>query len=272
MTALLEVRNLCKRFRSGGNLFRKGAYTQALDNVSFSVARGGTLGVVGESGSGKSTVARILCRLLPADGGEVLLEGNNILGVGGRRGLILSRRIQIVLQDPTSSLNPRWKVADLVEEGLRIHRMGTRAQQVVRRKDLLELCGLPRDAGDRYPHEFSGGQRQRIAIARALALNPDILVLDEPVSALDVSVQAQIMLLLQELQAELGMTYVFISHDLALVEAFCDEVVVMNGGKVVESGSSQEIYAEPKSEYTRTLIDAHPIADPRRRRRRGNFQ
>ncbi|MCC7346830.1 MAG: ABC transporter ATP-binding protein [Variibacter sp.] len=266
MTHVLEVEGLTKTFRAGGSLFRRGAFTHALDDVSFLVREGGRMGLVGESGSGKSTIARILCRLIRPDGGRVRYRGADILDLRGEEALALSRRIQIVFQDPMSSLNPRWKVFDLLAEGMRIHRLGSPAEIAREVTTLLERCGLPGDAGRRYPHEFSGGQRQRIAIARALAVRPDVLILDEPVSALDMSVRAQIMRFLEELQQDLRMTFIFISHDLALVERVCDEMVVLQHGRIVDRGLAREVCLQPSSAYTRTLIEAHPEPDPSGRR------
>ena len=223
---------------------------------------------MGESGSGKSTTARIVVRLLDADSGNVLLDGQELLGLRGRELFRVRRRVQMVFQDPFASLDPRWKVGSLVAEGIRIHKLRPRAEQPDRAAEILELCGLSADVARQYPHEFSGGQRQRIGIARALAVEPEVLVLDEPVSALDVSIQAQILNLLAELQERLSLTYVFISHDLAIVERFCDQIAVMSEGRIVERGSPQTLYNAPAHEYTRTLLSAVPVPDPRRRRQR----
>jgi ABC-type oligopeptide transport system ATPase subunit len=269
VTALLSVRDLRKTFRGGRGLLGKGPATVAVDSVSFDVDRGTTFGLVGESGSGKSTTARIVSRLLDADSGTVLLDGQDLLSARGRELFGARRRVQMVFQDPFASLNPRWKVGSLVAEGIRIHKLASSAQERrTRVGELLEQCGLPADAAARYPHEFSGGQRQRIGIARALAVEPELLVLDEPVSALDVSIQAQILNLLTRLQEELGLTYLFIAHDLAIVERFCDEIAVMCKGEIVERGKPEVLYKTPRHEYTRTLLDAVPVADPRRRRQR----
>jgi peptide/nickel transport system ATP-binding protein/oligopeptide transport system ATP-binding protein len=265
MTALLEVDGLVKTFGQGRSLFGRGQVHRAVDNVSFSVAAGTTFGLVGESGSGKSTTARILARLLEADQGSVKLDGKELLT---QRGAALQRsrqQVQMVFQDPFASLNPRWKVGSLVGEGLRIHQRLNRSARRARVVELLEMCGLPAAAADRYPHQFSGGQRQRIGIARALAVEPQLLILDEPVSALDVSIQAQILTLLGKLQADLGLTYLFIAHDLAVVERFCDWVAVMQAGAVVEQGAPRQLYANAQHEYTRTLLRAIPIPDPRHR-------
>jgi peptide/nickel transport system ATP-binding protein/oligopeptide transport system ATP-binding protein len=260
---ILDVRGLRKTFHGRGS----GRDTVAVDDVGFTVPAGTTFGLVGESGSGKSTTGRIVCRLLEPDSGQVLIEGQDVLAARGRELKAHRRRVQMVFQDPFASLNPRWKVGGLVAEGMRVHKLVPAAERRDRVVQLLEQCGLRADVADRYPHEFSGGQRQRIGIARALAVQPRILVLDEPVSALDVSIQAQILTLLQKLQRELGLTYVFIAHDLAIVERFCDHIAVMRRGTVVERGVPAEIYAAPRHEYTRALLDAIPIPDPRRRRR-----
>jgi ABC-type oligopeptide transport system ATPase subunit len=267
MSSIIEVRHLCKSFRSGRGL-GKGSISRAVDDVSFTVERGTTFGLVGESGSGKSTTARIVVRLLDADSGSVLLDGQELLGLRGRELFRVRRRVQMVFQDPFASLDPRWKVGSLVAEGIRIHKLRPRAEQPDRAAEILELCGLSADVARQYPHEFSGGQRQRIGIARALAVEPEVLVLDEPVSALDVSIQAQILNLLAELQERLSLTYVFISHDLAIVERFCDQIAVMSEGRIVERGSPQTLYNAPAHEYTRTLLSAVPVPDPRRRRQR----
>jgi peptide/nickel transport system ATP-binding protein/oligopeptide transport system ATP-binding protein len=270
MSALLAVRDLCKTFWGGRGLLGKGPATVAVNDVSFEVQRGTTFGLVGESGSGKSTTARIVSRLLDADSGSVLLEDRDLLAARGRQLLEARRKVQMVFQDPFASLNPRWKVGSLVAEGMRIHKLGPAAEHRAQVEDLLEQCGLPADAAGRYPHEFSGGQRQRIGIARALAVQPDLLVLDEPVSALDVSIQAQILNLLNKLQNQLGLTYLFIAHDLAIVERFCDEIAVMCNGEIVERGRPEALYKAPTHEYTRALLDAVPVPDPRRRRQRIN--
>jgi len=270
MTAFLQVQGLHKTFRTGRGLFGGKSYFTAVRDVSLEIDKGKTLGLIGESGSGKSTTARMICRLVTPDAGSVRLEGREMLTARSNETRAFAREVQIVFQDPSASLNPRWKVGRLIAEGLRIHRIGDEASRLSRVANLLELCGLAPQAADRYPHEFSGGQRQRIAIARALAVNPKLLVLDEPVSALDVSVQAQILALLKELQTQLNLTYLLIAHDLAVVEIFCDQVAVMHRGEIVERGKSGDLYLHPSNPYTKALIDAHPVADPRVRRiRRG---
>jgi ABC-type oligopeptide transport system ATPase subunit len=262
MPAVLEVENLRKVFRGGRGILARGPETVAVDSISFSVERSTTYGLVGESGSGKSTTARMVCRLLEPDGGRVLIDGADILGVHGRALKRLRRRIQMVFQDPFASLDPRWRVGSLIGEGIRTHDLLPRQGRRARVAELLELCGLRPEHADRYPHEFSGGQRQRIGIARALAVEPEILVLDEPVSALDVSIRAQILTLLKQLQAELGLTYLFIAHDLAIVERFCDRLAVMRAGAIVEQGTPEQVYGAASHPYTQELLDAIPIPDP----------
>lgn len=264
--ATLEVRNLTKTYPQAHMGFGKAKRFVAVDNVSFSVPAGKTTGLIGESGSGKTTVARMITALTPPDSGEILVNGRAICP-GPRKRADFARLIQMVFQDPTSSLNPRWRVGDLIAEAIRVHRLLPPGQEVGRVVELAHRCGIAAETLDRFPHEFSGGQRQRIAIARALAAEPKILVLDEPVSALDVSVQAQILVLLKELQDRLGLTYLLIAHDLAVVERFCDEVVVMRHGVVVEQGDPREMHRAPKHPYTRELIEAHPVPDPHQRRR-----
>lgn len=265
MSDLLTVQNLTKTFRSGRAVLGTGEQVVAVDDVSFCIPQSTTFGLVGESGSGKSTTARIVGRLLDADSGSVRLGDEDLLALRGKDLFRARRRVQMVFQDPFASLNPRWKVGSLVAEGLRIHGRHDRAARARRVGELLEMCGLPASAATRYPHEFSGGQRQRIGIARALAVEPELLILDEPVSALDVSIQAQILILLSRLQQELGLTYLFIAHDLAIVERFCDQVAVMRNGAIVEAGVPRELYAAPREDYTKTLLASIPIPDPRRR-------
>lgn len=264
--AELEVVSLTKSFKVGSESFAKAERVIAVDDVSFRISPGTTMGLVGESGSGKSTVARMVCRLLKPDSGQILVDGVDI--TDRRSSKVDARAVQIVFQDPTASLNPRWKVERLIGEGIRVHGLRRGPEIDERVAELVGLVGLPLEAMQRYPHEFSGGQRQRIAIARALAVEPEILVLDEPVSALDVSVQAQILVLLQRLQAEFGLTYLLIAHDLAVVERFCDHVAVMRTGQIVEAGDPSIIHSNPQHPYTQSLVDAHPIPDPRQRRDR----
>ncbi len=260
----LEVRNLVKSFKVGSESFGKAERIKAVDDVSLFVPAGTTMGLVGESGSGKSTIARLICRLLEPDSGQVLVDGDEVTA-GTKIPKGYARKVQIVFQDPTASLNPRWKVRRLVAEGIRVHGLRSRSETKERVAELVSLVGLPEHALDRYPHEFSGGQRQRIAIARALAVEPEVLVLDEPVSALDVSVQAQILVLLQELQAASGLTYLLIAHDLAVVERFCDEVAVIESGRIVEAGDPEIIHSRPEHPYTKALVEAHPVPDPHER-------
>jgi ABC-type oligopeptide transport system ATPase subunit len=262
MPPVLEVEDLRKVFRAGRGIMARGPETVAVDSISFTIERGTTYGLVGESGSGKSTTARMVCRLLEPDGGRVLIDGDGILGVHGKALKRLRRRIQMVFQDPFASLDPRWRVGSLIGEGIRTHNLLPTPRRRARVAELLEMCGLRPEHADRYPHEFSGGQRQRIGIARALAVEPEILVLDEPVSALDVSIRAQILTLLKQLQADLGLTYLFIAHDLAIVERFCDHLAVMRSGAIVEQGTPDRIYRAPSHPYTRDLLDAIPVPDP----------
>jgi ABC-type oligopeptide transport system ATPase subunit len=266
--AIVEVSNLVKRFRRGGGLLRKGVTVTAVDGVSFSIDEGETFGLVGESGSGKTTTGRCLLRLIEPTSGEIRFRGEDVLAFSGRRLSEARRQMQIVFQDPYSSLNPRMKARQIVEEPLIIHAAGGRAVRRERVAELFHLVGLDPAHLERYPHEFSGGQRQRIGLARALALHPAFLVLDEPVSALDVSVQAQVVNLLMDLQQRLQLTYLFIAHDLRLVEHVCSRVAVMYLGKIVELGKAASIFAAPQHPYTRALLSAVPVPDPDARRQR----
>ena len=255
---LLVVKNLAKSFWLREGLFGKREF-QAVKDVSFTLGRGKTLGVVGESGSGKTTVGLTLLRLHRATGGSALFEGRDLLGMPERDYQAYKRRIQIIFQNPYASLNPRFTVGQILLEPMRIHRIGANdAERVASAHLLLKRVGLPEQAFHRYPHEFSGGQRQRIAIARCLTMKPEILVCDESVSALDVSVQAQVLNLLQDLQDEYGMSYLFISHDLSVVKYIADQVMVMQKGRVVELADSDELYRNPQHDYTRTLLAAIP--------------
>jgi len=259
---LLEVRHLTKEFTRRKGLFGKSTSVRAVDDVSFAIEKGETFGLVGESGSGKTTTGRCILRLIEPTSGEVVFDGRDVLGLS-RGDLRRARReMQIVFQDPYSSLNPRMRVADIVEEPLIIHRLGSRAERRARVKELFALVGLNPDHLERFPHEFSGGQRQRIGLARALALNPSLIVADEPVSALDVSVQAQVVNLLMELQQRLGLTYLFIAHDLRLVEHICTRTAVMYLGRIVEMGETSKLFGAPQHPYTRALLSAIPVPDP----------
>ena len=271
---ILEVRDLVKHFpvRGGFATARRGGVIRAVDGVSFELRRGETLGLVGESGCGKSTVARTLLRLESATAGQALFHGRDILTASERDLKDIRRRIQVIFQDPYASLNPRMRVADIISEPWRIHRdVLPRAQWPDRVRELLEGVGLRREHAERYPHEFSGGQRQRIGIARAMALNPEILICDEPVSALDVSVQAQVVNLLEEIQARHGIAYIFIAHDLSVVRHMSHRVAVMYLGRIVETGTEAQVYGRPRHPYTKALLSAEPVldvADPGRRGRR----
>ena len=265
---LLEVRHLSKEFSRRKGLFGKGTPVRAVEDVSFVIERGETFGLVGESGSGKTTTGRCILRLIEPTSGEVLFDGKDVLALS-RGDLRRARRdMQIVFQDPYSSLNPRMRVEDIVEEPLIIHALGTREERRERVKQLFALVGLNPDHLRRYPHEFSGGQRQRIGLARALALNPSLVIADEPVSALDVSVQAQVVNLLMELQERLKLTYLFIAHDLRLVEHICSRVAVMYLGRIVEMGETAKLFAAPQHPYTRALLSAIPVPDPDAPRKR----
>jgi len=261
---LVRVRALVKHFPVEGS----DDVVRAVDGVTFEILRGETLGLVGESGCGKSTVGRCILRLIEPTAGEIVFDGKNVVGMGKRELRELRREMQIIFQDPYASLNPRQKVRDIVGEPLLIHGLKDKEQRRERVGELLRKVGLDPDYMNRYPHEFSGGQRQRIGIARALALNPKLIVADEPVSALDVSVQAQVVNLLQDLQSELGLTYLFISHGLAVVEHISTRVAVMYLGRIVEVASAAELYAQPLHPYTQALLSAIPVPDPQRKRER----
>ena len=262
---IVEVRDLTKHFpiSKGIVLRRQVGAVRAVDGVSFAIRRGETFGLVGETGCGKSTTARLITRLLPITSGEVRFEGQDITRLGGGDLKALRREMQIIFQDPYSSLNPRKSVGSIISEPFAIHGLekgpGERKKRV---QELMDLVGLNPEHYNRYPHEFSGGQRQRIGVARALALKPKVIVADEPVSALDVSIQAQILNLLRELQREFGLTMIFIAHDLAVVRHMCDRVAVMYLGKIVEVAPSDTLYRHPRHRYTGALMSAVPVADP----------
>ena len=266
---ILEVRDLKRYFNvKDGLVSGKAGKLRAVDGITLDIQPGETLGLVGESGCGKSTLGRVLARLMPATSGEVLFEGRNILELDRRALLALRADIQSVFQDPSASLNPRMTVFSIIEEPLVIHKVGTRSSRRSRVLELLQTVGLRPEFAERYPHEFSGGQRQRIGIARALALEPKLLILDEPVSALDVSIQAQIINLLAELQDRLNLTYLFISHDLSVVQHAADRVAVMYMGQIVELADNEGFYANPRHPYSMALLSALPLPDPHMKRQR----
>jgi oligopeptide transport system ATP-binding protein len=265
---MLEVTDLTKYFPvRGGLLQREKARVYAVDGVSFSLEAGKTLGLVGESGCGKSTLARMLVRLYEPNSGAIKIKGKDFLALAGDDLKRARGEIQLVFQDPQASLNPRMSVGRILEEPLKLHGIGTRAERRKKVADLLEQVGMRPDAADRYPHEFSGGQRQRIGIARAIALEPEVVICDEPVSALDVSIQSQVLNLLKELQQRLGLTYVFISHDLAVVRYISDRVAVMYLGRLVEVADTDDIYRAARHPYTQALLESVPLPDPRKRGR-----
>ena len=267
--ALLRVERLVKHFPiRGGVLNRVVGQVRAVDGVTFDIRRGEVMGLVGESGSGKTTVGRLVLRLTDATSGSVSFDGTDILGLSTAAMRRFRKRMQIVFQDPYASLNPREKVGALLGHALALHAIGTPADRAERAVALLEQVGLSVDHLDRFPHEFSGGQRQRIVIARALAVQPEFLVADEPVSALDVSIQAQVINLLADLKDRFGLTMLFIAHDLAVVEHICDRVVVMYLGKIMEVAPSAALYRHPSHPYTEALLSAVPVPDPSRQRTR----
>ena len=267
--SLLEIKNLKKYFPVGGGLFsRRKGEVRAVDGVDLAIEEGETLGLVGESGCGKSTLGRTLLRLIEPTKGEINFNGKNLLKMSPRELRDMRREMQIIFQDPYASLNPRMRVGQIVGEGLEIHKLAAGRKKRDRVMELLNQVGLREEHYDRYPHEFSGGQRQRIGIARALAVNPKFIVADEPVSSLDVSIQAQIINLLQELQEKMHLTYFFISHDLRVVEHISHRVAIMYLGKIVEIAPSDKIYQAAKHPYTRALLSAVPMPDPERKKER----
>ncbi|HEY3846389.1 MAG TPA: oligopeptide/dipeptide ABC transporter ATP-binding protein [Acetobacteraceae bacterium] len=267
MTALVSAENLTRRF-GGHGWFGRGRPVQAVTDVSFSIERGEAVGLVGESGSGKSTIGRLLLGLMAPSAGGVGFDGKEFSHIRGDAARQLRRRMQLVFQDPYSSLDPRRRVGDQIADGLAIHRIVARPERRARVEALLAQVGLPPNHADRYPHEFSGGQRQRIAIGRALSTEPEFLVADEPVSALDVSVQAQVLALLADLRARLGLAMLFISHDLPVVRSLCDRVIVLYLGRVMEEGPAAEVLEDSRHPYTLALLSAVPKLDAARRRSR----
>ena len=267
---LLEVRNLRKYYPvTKGFIFqRQVGAVKAVDDVSFFIRKGETLGLVGESGCGKTTTGRVILRLQEPTHGEALFEGRDIFKLGKEELRRLRRDMQIIFQDPYSSLNPRMTVGDIIGEPLEIHKLARGKEKVRRVQELLEVVGLSPYHANRYPHEFSGGQRQRIGIARALAVNPKLIIADEPVSALDVSIQAQVLNLLEELQKEFGLTYLFIAHDLSVVKHISDRIAVMYLGRIVELAAADELFSNPQHPYTEALLSAVPIPNPEMRRER----
>jgi oligopeptide transport system ATP-binding protein len=266
---LLEIRNLVKHYPLRRGLFSRVSGTlKAVDDVSFAVKKGEAFGLVGESGCGKTTVARCSVRLIEPDSGEIIFDGRDILKLPQEEMRKVRRRMQMIFQDPYGSLNPRMRVKTIIEEPLVIHKIGTKQDRADQVADLMKMVGLDPEYRKRYPHEFSGGQRQRIGIARALALRPELIVADEPVSALDVSVQAQIINLLKELQEKLQLTFVFIAHDLSVVQHFSDRIAVMYLGKIVELASSTALFQQPYHPYTQLLLNSIPIPDPNARHKK----
>src|SRR5262245_7353157 len=273
MDKLLEVKNLTKHYSVSRGLFSKNRQiVKAVDGISFSIAPGEALGLVGESGCGKTTAGRCILRLIETTTGEIWFDDRNLLALDKHQLRKTRRHMQMIFQDPYASLNPRMTVSRILEEPLVIHRTGNKNQRLDRVAQLLNMVGLDASLMKRFPHEFSGGQRQRIGIARALALDPKLIVADEPVSALDVSVQAQIVNLLKELQLKLKLTFLFIAHDLSVVQHFCDRVAVMYLGKIVELAASQELFKNPLHPYTKVLLASIPVADPKVRKKRENLK
>ncbi len=265
---LLEAKDLKKHFSTKGLFSRKGGVVHAVDGISFDIEKGETFGLVGESGCGKSTTGRLVLRLLEPTAGRVYFEGNNLFELGQRELRRLRRRMQMIFQDPSASLNPRMTAGEIIGEPLVIHNLVPKAGRAKRVDKLMELAGLSPAQADRYPHEFSGGQKQRIGIARALAVDPVFIVADEAVSSLDVSIRAQILNLMQDLQQNLGLTYLFITHDLSVVKHLSDRIAVMYLGRIVELGSTTSVFNHPHHPYTQALLSAIPIPNPEVKRKR----